>query len=214
MFTKSSLKTFDLLYPRFIFFDLNRTLVNPGTIPTTTLEKTFNYFNLKSVCYEQEGMFHSTRDMFPIWFQQYSEELFLYFYERIKVYHFLHLSFLSGTEEFLKTIVSFSISFEILSNKNKDILEEKIDYLGWSFYFKMVIGSGTFEKDESHTDFFLKVLSSLIFFHLNRFGWLVITNLIGNVLNKQTVNPSFSILVFVKFPICLIALVVTYLHNY
>lgn len=163
---------FDLLYPRFIFFDWDHTLVNPGTSPTTALEETFNYFNLKPVFYEQEGMFHSTRDMFPIWFQQYSEEALLYFYERIKAYHLLHLSALSGAEELLKTLMSFSIPFGILSNKNKDILEKEIDYLGWSSYFKMVIGSGTFEKDKPHAEPLLKGLEQLNLFPSKQI-WMV-----------------------------------------
>jgi phosphoglycolate phosphatase len=83
----------------------------------------------------------SLRDTFPDMFGSAWMEAKDVFYRSFEAVHLSHLRPLPGAEEMLASLVDMDLDLAVVSNKVGHYLRVEADQLGWSRYFKALVGA-------------------------------------------------------------------------
>jgi phosphoglycolate phosphatase len=125
-----------------IIFDFDNTLIDAWSSLYKSYEKTFNYFNLATPSneYITSKLACSMQESFPkIFGNNYQEAAKIFYSEYQK--NSLEIISLPYAEDLLNMLDRNNVTMSILSNKKGDLLRDEINKLGWSKYFKIIIGS-------------------------------------------------------------------------
>jgi phosphoglycolate phosphatase len=120
---------------RAIHSSLNATLIEMGQTPWTE-EETRNRAN------------ESARDAFPKLFGKDYEQALNFFYSSFERFHLDEIVVLKGAKNLLESLAEYNIFIAIVSNKNGSHLRKEVSKLGWSNYFKNIVGATDASKDK------------------------------------------------------------------
>jgi phosphoglycolate phosphatase len=139
-------------FPKAIIFDWDNTLVDTWPAITDALNKvrSLNGLDLWSVEEARVKSVRALRDSFPEWFGDKWEEMRDIFYEHIHAVHLDRLQPKEGAEALLSYLFQQNIPMFIVSTKKNVILIREVEHLGWTRYFKAIVGSLEIEKDKPH----------------------------------------------------------------
>lgn len=146
--------------PKAILFDWDNTLIDSWEIIHHALNETFLKFGMDPWSLEEvrQKAHLSTREAFPILFEDQWQEAVKYFYTVVEAIHINHLNVLEGAKDLLDHLKTTGIPLGIVSNKKGDILRREVSHLGWDSFFGPIIGAGDAEKDKPHPAPILKAL--------------------------------------------------------
>lgn len=127
------------------------------------------------------------------------------YYEKVKTNHLTELKVFNEAEDILQKSNDRFDNVYLLSNKTENFLLKEVEHLGWSKYFKNIVGGANSEYDKPHKSAFENVSSNI-----NPLETVVIGDgesdikiaknvgaksvLVGNVDLKDELNPDYCIL--------------------
>jgi phosphoglycolate phosphatase len=118
-----------------IHSSLNATLIEMGQTPWTE-EETRNRANA------------SARDSFQKLFGEDYERALNFFYSSFERFHLDEIVILEGAKNILESLTEYNIFIAIVSNKNGSHLRKEVSKLGWSNYFKNIVGATDASRDK------------------------------------------------------------------
>ncbi len=130
--------------PKAAIFDWDNTLVNSLPLVCDAINATLSYFGLKAdmtVKKVQAQSQHSAKDLFPRIFGSNSEQAQKFYYEKYEELSRNKIIPLPGALALLKLFADQKIYMAIVSNKRGSKLREEVETLGFTHYFKEVVGS-------------------------------------------------------------------------
>ena len=160
--------------PKAIIFDWDDTLVDNWSAIHQSLNATLTEFNHKpwSIKKARSNIRLSLRDSFPDIFGKDWEIAAEFFYDKIKQDHLKALVKLNFSESLLLFLSYRDIKMGIVSNKTGPILRKECEYLGWTRFFKSIIGANDAKNDKPAADPLLLCLAQ-IGISANKLVWFV-----------------------------------------
>jgi phosphoglycolate phosphatase len=136
--------------PSAIVFDWDNTLVDTWPTIHAALSITFQAMGHEPWTFEETTVRvrHSLRDSFPRLFGDRWTEARDIFYDAFEGNHIARLAPLEGAAELLEAIIANGIEMAVLSNKTGRYLRDEAAHLGWTGYFKAIVGAGDAERDK------------------------------------------------------------------
>lgn len=137
--------------PKAILFDWDNTLADTWPTIHGALTQTFIEMGHEPWTLEQtkERVHRSLRDSFPEIFGDRWQEAGDKYLSNFKRIHLLNLTPLEGAEEVLQELQFHpDIYIALVSNKTGSNLRLEVDHIGWTPYFKKVIGAKDAEEDK------------------------------------------------------------------
>jgi phosphoglycolate phosphatase len=136
--------------PKALIFDWDNTLVNTWPAIHEANNHTLVAMGQQPWTYEEtlQRVRKSMRDSFPILFGDRWEEAAKIFYARFEESHISQLEPHTGAEDMIKSLYDKGYYLSIVSNKTGKYLREEADHLGWTKYFKKVLGAGDAQLDK------------------------------------------------------------------
>jgi len=155
--------TIHLIKPKAVLFDWDNTLVSTWDVLHTAINVTFEKYGLPQYTLEQLKLnaHQSSREAFPGLFGDSWKEAQDFFYENITLYHLEELQTMPGALALLDFLTDKKIQSGVVSNKKSSMLVKEIDFLNWSPFFGVVVGSGDTERDKPAPDPILFALEKL-----------------------------------------------------
>ncbi len=146
-----------LPHPRAILFDWDNTLADSWPVIHRALDATFRAMGMTPWSFEdvkrgREGIHHSLRDSFPRIFGARWEEAKETYYKHFLACHLAEIGILPGVEKVLKKLAGTDIYTAIVSNKTGQYLREEVEHLGWTSYFRRIVGATDAANDKPHPD--------------------------------------------------------------
>ncbi|MCL2468930.1 MAG: HAD family hydrolase [Alphaproteobacteria bacterium] len=138
--------------PPAVIFDWDNTLVNSWGAITAALNKVRAMKGLETWSVE-EAPHRSARPLrvsFPEWFGDEWERMRDIFYAHYKEIHLKELKIMSGAQELISWLAQQDVPLFVVSSKDGTGLRAEVEHLGWSPYFKGVIGSTDVPHDKPH----------------------------------------------------------------
>lgn len=133
-----------------MLWDWDGTLVDSFPTIHEAYNKTRAHFGLEPWSYEEtkKNIARSARDVFPEMFGGNAPEAEKLFYETYAQLAPTTVVAKKGREALLKDTAAKGMTHLLISNKRGDILRQECEALGWSEYFKAVIGAGDAAEDK------------------------------------------------------------------
>lgn len=143
-----------LARPEAILFDWDSTLVDNWTSVTLAMNMALESCGLAP--WSEEDMRRrakkSMRDSFPAIFGERWEEARDTFYRGFAEVHIRGLKPLPGAETLLRAMQERGVPMGVVSNKTGRYLRAEADHLGWSGYFRRVVGATDATRDKPAPD--------------------------------------------------------------
>ena len=155
--------TIHLIKPKAILFDWDNTLVCTWPTIYKAINATLGEFGLPLYTFEEVKLkaHQSAREAFPRLFGERWEKARDFFYQNISLYHLEELQAMPGALALLGFLTDKKIQSGVVSNKKSSMLVKEIDFLNWSRFFSVVVGSGDTELDKPAPDPILLALEKL-----------------------------------------------------
>jgi phosphoglycolate phosphatase len=150
--------------PKAILFDWDNTLVSTWEVLHRAINLTFSEYKMPLWSLEKvkSTAHQSSREVFPILFGENWKEAQDCFYKNFTEYHLQELRTMPGALPLLDFLAKQGAKVGVVSNKKISILKKEIEFLEWSDFFNVIVGSGDAEKDKPAPD--------PIFFALEKIG--------------------------------------------
>tara|TARA_B100001057_G_scaffold451024_1_gene493625 strand:- start:1158 stop:1820 length:663 start_codon:yes stop_codon:yes gene_type:complete len=144
------MKSSKLPFPAAVIFDWDSTLVDNWKAIHLSINATLAKMGHQTWTEDEtrRRAKSSARDAFPGLFGEKSEQALRFFYEAFERFQLGELNKLNGAEDLIKTLSKHDIYLAIVSNKNGDHLRKEVAELGWSFYFRAVVGASDAIEDK------------------------------------------------------------------
>ena len=138
--------------PGAILFDWDNTLVDSWPVIHDALVVTFQTMGRApwSLDETKERVRRSLRDSFPALFGERWEEARRVYLDTFTSIHLQRLTALSGAEVLLAGLAADGYFLAVVSNKTGRVLRREADHLGWTPYFRRLVGAGDAEADKPH----------------------------------------------------------------
>jgi phosphoglycolate phosphatase len=136
--------------PRAILFDWDNTLVDSWG----TIHEARNFVlgamghELRSLADTKQSARLSLRDDFPTIFGDRWEEARTIYLGKVRAIHLERLTPLRGREAMLRALAEQGVYLGVVSNKVGDLLRREVDRLGWSVFFRSIVGAGDAAADK------------------------------------------------------------------
>jgi phosphoglycolate phosphatase len=139
-----------LPYPNAVIFDWDSTLVDNWKAIHDSLNATLNEMGQTPWTEEEtrNGANESARDAFPRLFGKDYERALNFFYSSFERFHLDKIIVLEGAKNLLESLAKYNIFIAIVSNKNGSYLRKEVSKLGWSNYFKNIVGATDASEDK------------------------------------------------------------------
>lgn len=136
--------------PRAIVFDWDNTLVDSWTTIHEALVLTFTAMGHApwTLTETKARVRHSLRDAFPALFGERWEDARKLYLDHFTAIHLERLTPIVGVADLLAATQQAGFHLAVLSNKTGRILRLEADHLGWSSYFKRLVGAGDAGADK------------------------------------------------------------------
>lgn len=136
--------------PKALIFDWDNTLVDTWPAIHDANNHTLVAMGKEAWTFEETllRVRKSMRDSYPEMFGDRWEEAAKIFYARFEESHIAQLKAHDGAENMLKALHSKGYYLAVVSNKTGKYLREEADHLGWTKYFKKVLGAGDAQLDK------------------------------------------------------------------
>lgn len=140
--------------PAAIFFDWDGTLID-------SLNALHSYYNHVNAVFDKPVMTiedarrnirKSAREIFPEIFGEQSDEALQVYFDIAQKTHLDHLTPFLGAKDMIAELKERGIDLGVISNKRHDLLLREVDALGWSDYFRAIVGAGVAKKDKPAPD--------------------------------------------------------------
>ena len=144
------MKSSKLPFPAAVIFDWDSTLVDNWKAIHLSINATLAKMGHQTWTEDEtrRRAKSSARDAFPGLFGEKWEQALRFFYEAFERFQLGELNKLNGAEDLIKTLSKHDIYLAIVSNKNGDHLRKEVAELGWSFYFRAVVGASDAIEDK------------------------------------------------------------------
>ena len=144
------MKSSKLPFPAAVIFDWDSTLVDNWKAIHLSINATLAKMGHQTWTEDEtrRRAKSSARDAFPDLFGEQSEQALKFFYEAFDRFQLDALNVLNGAEGLIKTLSKNGIYLAIVSNKNGDHLRKEVAELGWSLYFREVVGASDAIEDK------------------------------------------------------------------
>ncbi len=139
------------LFPSQLIFDWDNTLVDTSNTLDICMKEAIERAGLDYMVYFERFKkigFVSTRQLFPMLFNERSEEVRTYYYEAYAREHCKTLRPFEGVIAMLELLKAQDFIISIISNKMHYYLENEIKALHWQQYFDGFVGAGESKKDK------------------------------------------------------------------
>jgi phosphoglycolate phosphatase len=93
---------------------------------------------------------HSLRDAFPCLFGTRWEEARRFYLDAFTAMHLQRLTALEGAALLLEGLAQDGYYLAVVSNKTGALLRREAEHLGWSRYFRTMVGAGDASADKPH----------------------------------------------------------------
>jgi phosphoglycolate phosphatase len=135
--------TASLPRPKAILFDWDNTLVDNWGAIHAAINLTLVAMGHKPWTLEEthRNVARSLRDSFPVLFGDRWEEARKIFYDSFEAVHLEQLRALPGAGEMLANLSTRGIYLAVVSNKTGRYLRAEAEQLGWTGYFKRLVGA-------------------------------------------------------------------------
>ncbi len=143
-----------LIPPKAILFDWDGTLIDSLPIIHAAYNHTLKKFGHAEMSVDdaRHKIRKSAREIFPEIFGDQAAEAQEVFYTHIRAEHLKHLAPIAGAKEFVVQLSRLNIPLGIVSNKRDDVLQREVTALGWTPFFRVVIGAGVAARDKPAAD--------------------------------------------------------------
>jgi len=140
--------------PKAILFDWDNTLVDtwPCIGKATNLTREAMGLAAWNDAEMRKNVAGSLRDTFPVIFGDRWEEARDIFYREFRANHISMLEVLPNAEDMLRAAAERGILLGVVSNKVGDILRDEANHLGWTPYFKRIVGAQDAARDKPAID--------------------------------------------------------------
>lgn len=142
------------LVPRAILFDWDNTLVDTWGVIHESMNVTLRYMGRDQWTIEEtkKNVRKALREAFPDLFGDRWEEARDVFYKRFHAIHLERLEIKTGASDLLEFLVKKQIFLGVVSNKSGCSLRSEVNYLGWSRYFRSLVGASDAARDKPARD--------------------------------------------------------------
>ena len=136
--------------PRAILFDWDNTLVDSWSVIHEALVATFRAMGHVPWTLEEtkQRVRNSLRDAFPGLFGARWEDARRLYLDAFAAIHLQRLTALAGAEALLSALAEEDYYLAVVSNKTGRLLRREAEHLGWSRYFRRMIGAGDASADK------------------------------------------------------------------
>ncbi len=136
--------------PRAVLFDWDNTLVDSWGTIHDALVVTFEAMGHRPWTMDEtkERVRHSLREAFPRLFGARWEEARQLYLDTFTAIHLERLAAMEGAAGLLSDFARSGLYLAIVSNKTGRLLRREVEHLGWTGYFKRVIGAGDAAVDK------------------------------------------------------------------
>lgn len=143
-----------LLRPRALLFDWDNTLVDSWQAIHHALHATFEAMERRPWSLEEtrRNVRKSAREGFPELFGARSDEAIRIFYDTFERDHLIKLRPLPGAETLLSGLAESGYDLGVVSNKQGRLLRLEADHLGWTRYFRALVGANDAVRDKPAPD--------------------------------------------------------------
>ncbi len=140
--------------PRALLFDWDDTLVDNWETIHEALNVTLAAMGRPAWSFDetQRRARQSSRDGFPRMFGERWQEAQKIFYQAFARDHLRTLKPLPDAEATLKRLSDAGLYLAVVSNKHGDFLRREADHLGWTGYFRRLVGAGDAAADKPALD--------------------------------------------------------------
>jgi len=142
-------------FPRAMIFDWDNTLIDAWGAVTHAMNTVRAAFGQEPSFTNEAVKRHSARSARALFLDWYGEEwkkAHEIFYGTYEKEHINNIKPLDGSAEILAWLEKREIPAFVVSNKRGDILREEAGHLGWSGFFRAVIGSLDAPRDKPERD--------------------------------------------------------------
>jgi len=138
--------------PRALLFDWDNTLVDTWDIIHHALVVTFTAMGRApwTMAETKLKVARSLKDAFPVLFGDRWEEARKLYLDSFVAVHLERLKTMDGASAMLEALAADGFYLGIVSNKTGNILRREADHLGWTRYFKRLVGAGDAALDKPH----------------------------------------------------------------
>jgi phosphoglycolate phosphatase len=136
--------------PRAILFDWDNTLVDSWGVIHEALVVTFKAMGHVPWTLDEtkQRVRHSLRDAFPRLFGTRWQEARKLYLDAFSAVHLERLTALAGAAALLEALAGDGYYLGVVSNKTGRLLRREADHLGWSRYFRAMVGGGDARADK------------------------------------------------------------------
>lgn len=136
--------------PRTLLFDWDNTLVDTWPAIHDALRTTFEAMGKTPWTFEQTKarVRRSAREAFPALFGERAAEAAEIFYTSFEATHLRRLCPCPGAQSMLANLATQGYDLAVISNKQGPYLRREADRLGWSGYFRRIVGAGDADHDK------------------------------------------------------------------
>lgn len=136
--------------PRGILFDWDNTLVDSWPVIHEALVVTFKAVGHAAWTLDEtkQRVRHSLRDAFPPLFGPRWEEALRLYLDAYTAVHLERLTPLEGAAPLLEDLAQGGYYLAVVSNKTGPLLRREAEHLGWSHYFRAMVGAGDASADK------------------------------------------------------------------
>lgn len=140
--------------PHALLFDWDNTLVSTWEVLHKVINLTFAEYKMPLWSLEKmkSDAHKSSREAFPSLFGESWKEAQSFFYKNFRKHHLGELRAMPSALELLDFLANQNVKIGVVSNKKTSILVEEIEFLKWSKFFNVIVGSGDAEKDKPAPD--------------------------------------------------------------
>lgn len=136
--------------PKALLFDWDNTLVDTWPIIHDALVVTFEAMGREPWTLEEtkERVRRSLRDAFPALFGERWEEARQLYLDTFTSMHLERLTAIAGAETLLAALAKDGYYLGVVSNKTGRVLRREAEHLGWTGYFRRLVGAGDAPADK------------------------------------------------------------------
>jgi phosphoglycolate phosphatase len=138
--------------PRALLFDWDNTLVDTWDTIHHALVVTFTAMGREpwTLAETKLKVARSLRDAFPVLFGDRWEEARKLYLDTFVSVHLERLRPMAGAAAMLQVLGAGGFSLGVVSNKTGDVLRREADHLGWTAYFRRLVGASDAALDKPH----------------------------------------------------------------
>jgi phosphoglycolate phosphatase len=136
--------------PKALLFDWDNTLIDSWPVIHDALVVTFKAMGHEPWTLEETKVRvrRSLRDAFPALFGERWEEARRLYLDTFTSIHLERLTALAGAETLLASLAEDGYYLGVVSNKTGRVLRREAEHLGWSRYFRRLVGAGDAPADK------------------------------------------------------------------